>query len=97
MTQKFLYIVSHYVPFPSSEYGGVWNVVAENDDDCFDLISAEDNGNFYEKYYSDLKENILNAGHKRQKINWDSKKIRRPSKKAGRAIDCWFRQGQSAL
>ena len=61
MTQKFLYIVDHYVPFPSSEYGGLWNVVAKDDDECFDLISAEDNGNFYEKYYSDLKENILNS------------------------------------
>ena len=61
MTQKFLYIVQHYVPFPSSEYGGVWNVIAEDDDECFDRISSEDNGNFYEKYYSDLKENILNG------------------------------------
>ena len=61
MTQKFLYIVDHYVPFPSSEYGGLWNVVAKDDDECFDLISAEDNGNFYEKYYSDLKENIMNS------------------------------------
>ena len=61
MAQKFFYIVDHYIPFPSSEYGGVWNVVAEDDDECFDLISAEDNGNFYEKYYSNLKENILNA------------------------------------
>ena len=61
MAQKFLYIVQHYVPFPASEYGGVWNVIAEDDDECFDLISAEDDGNFYEKYYSDLKENILNA------------------------------------
>ena len=58
---KYLYIVDHYVPFPTSEYGGLWNVVAEDDDECFDLISAEDSGNFYEKYYSDLKENILNA------------------------------------
>ena len=61
MAQKFLYIVQHYVPFPSSEYGGVWNVIAEDDDECFDLISSEDDGNFYEKYYSDLKENILNS------------------------------------
>ena len=61
MAQKFLYIVQHYVPFPASEYGGVWNVISEDDDECFDLISAEDNGNFYEKYYSDLKENILNS------------------------------------
>jgi hypothetical protein len=61
MAQKFLYVVQHYVPFPASEYGGVWNVIAEDDDECFDLITADDNGNFYEKYYSDLKENILNS------------------------------------
>lgn len=61
MAQKFLYIVDHYVPFPSSEYGGLWNVIADDDNECFDLIVGEDNGNFYEKFYSDLKENILNA------------------------------------
>ena len=61
MAQKFLYIVQHYVPFPASEYGGLWNVIAQDDDECFDLISAEDNGNFYEKYYTDLRENILNS------------------------------------
>jgi hypothetical protein len=61
MAQKFLYIVEHYVPFPQSEYGGVWNIIAEDDDECFDLIVAEDNGNFYEKYYSDLRENIINS------------------------------------
>lgn len=56
-----MYLVDHYIPFPSSEYGGLWNVIAENDDECFDLISAEDYDNFYEKYYSDLRENVLNA------------------------------------
>jgi hypothetical protein len=61
MSQKFLYIVDHYVPFPSSEYGGLWNVIAVDDDECFDLISAEDDGNFYEHYYTNLRENILNA------------------------------------
>lgn len=58
---KFIYIVDHYVPFPSSEYGGLWNVIAEDDNECFDLISAEDSGGFYEQYYTDLKENIINA------------------------------------
>jgi hypothetical protein len=60
-TMKYLYIVDHYVPFPSSEYGGIWNVIAEHDDECFDLISAEDDGDFYEKYYANLRENILNG------------------------------------
>lgn len=61
MTQKFLYIVDHYIPFPSSEYGGLWNVIAENDDECFDLISAEDPDNYEEAYYPRLRENILNS------------------------------------
>jgi hypothetical protein len=61
MAQKYLYIVDHYIPFPISEYGGLWNVVAESDDECFDLITAEDNDNFYEKHYGNLRENIINA------------------------------------
>ena len=61
MAQKFLYIVEHYVPFPQSEYGGLWNVIAQDDEECFDLITAEDDGGFYEKFYPDLRENILNS------------------------------------
>lgn len=61
MAKKFLYIVDHYIPFPSSEYGGLWNVIAEDDDECFDLITAEDDGNFNEKFYNQLRENIINA------------------------------------
>ena len=60
MTQKFLYIVDHFVPFPTSEYGGIWNVVAEHDDECFDLIVNEDDG-FNEQYYNRLRENIMKA------------------------------------
>ena len=58
---KFFYIVDHYVPFPSSEYGGIWNVIAEDDDECFDLITAEDPEGFYSKFYGDLRENILKS------------------------------------
>jgi len=61
MTQKFLYIVDHYVPFPSSEYGGIWNVIAEDDDECFDLITGADDGDFNRKYYGNLRENILKS------------------------------------
>ena len=58
---KLFYIVDHYVPFPSSEYGGIWNVIAESDDECFDLITSADNGDFNQKFYSNLRENILKA------------------------------------
>ena len=60
MAPKFFYIVDHFVPFPTSEQGGIWNVVAEHDDECFDLIVDEDVG-FNEKYYNRLRENIMKA------------------------------------
>jgi hypothetical protein len=58
---KFFYIVDHYVPFPSSEYGGIWNVIAEDDDECFDLITNTDDGDFNSQYYGNLRENILKS------------------------------------
>lgn len=59
---KFIYIVDHYVPFPSSEYGGIWNVIAENDEECFDLITKYDGDDEYNShYYGNLRENILKA------------------------------------
>lgn len=61
MAQKFLYIVEHYIPFPQSEYGGVWNVIAKDDEECFDLITSQDHDNFNEKFYGDLRENIMNS------------------------------------
>ena len=35
---KYLYLVDYWVPFPSSEYGGLLNVVAENDNQCHDIL-----------------------------------------------------------
>jgi hypothetical protein len=60
MTQKFLYIVDHFCPFPTSEYGGLWNVIAKDDDECFDLIKEYDNG-FDEEFYVNLREKVVNA------------------------------------
>lgn len=57
---KTLFIVDHFVPFPQSEYGGVWNVLADSDDECFDVITSEDNSNYFE-YYGVLRENISKA------------------------------------
>ena len=60
MAQKFLYIVDHFVNFPRSEYGGIWNVIAKNDDECFDLIKDYDEG-YNEKFYVNLRENVIKA------------------------------------
>lgn len=57
---KYLYIVDHFVPFPISEFGGTWTVIAEDDDECFDLIAKDDNDR-YEKYYIELRERVVSA------------------------------------
>jgi len=57
---KFFYIVEHFVPFPQSEYGGLWNVIAEDEDECFDLIVQQDK-EFNVQHYAQLRQNIQNA------------------------------------
>lgn len=57
---KHLYIVDHFCPFPHSEYGGIWNVVAESDEECYDLITEHDE-EYNVEYYSNLRENIMKA------------------------------------
>lgn len=60
MTQKFLYILDYFVPVCQSEYGGLLNVIAENDDECFDIVVEWDNETWTE-HYSKLRENVIKA------------------------------------
>tara|TARA_R100000030_G_scaffold11331_2_gene7618 strand:+ start:1318 stop:1551 length:234 start_codon:yes stop_codon:yes gene_type:complete len=57
---KHLYVVDHFVPFPQSEYGGIWNVVADDDEQCFDIIVCEDD-DLNLGCYTQLRENIRKA------------------------------------
>ena len=57
---KYLYLVDHFCPFPQSEYGGVWNVVAENVEQCFDVVVSEDD-DLNIGCYGKLRENISKA------------------------------------
>jgi hypothetical protein len=57
---KYLFVVDHFISFPQSEYGGLWNVVAENDEECFDIIVSDDDDS-NSQYYSKLRENIKKA------------------------------------
>lgn len=68
---KNLYIVDHFCPFPSSEYGGIWNVIAENNEECYDLIVEYDD-EFNIKYYPILRENIMKARVYKLSENIDS-------------------------
>ena len=56
---KSLYIVDYWVPFPSSEYGGVISLIAENDTEAFELLANEEG--FDEKYQSLIMPNVVKA------------------------------------
>jgi len=56
---KSLYIVDYWVPFPSSEYGGVINLIAENDTEAFTILSDEQ---IYDDEYNHLiMQNVVSA------------------------------------
>jgi len=56
---KSIYLVDYWVPFPSSEYGGMISVIAEDDKECFDLLS--DFPMFDESYDDRMMANIVKA------------------------------------
>ena len=56
---KYLYIVDYWVPISHSD-GGLLNVIAENDDECFDIVVEWDNEQ-WTQHYGKLRENILKA------------------------------------
>lgn len=39
---SYLYVLDYWVPFPASEYGGLVVLIAENDQDAFDILSNEE-------------------------------------------------------
>ena len=56
---KSLYIVDYWVPFPSSEYGGVINLIAENDTEAFAILSQEET--YDERYVNLIMPNVVSA------------------------------------
>jgi succinate dehydrogenase flavin-adding protein (antitoxin of CptAB toxin-antitoxin module) len=56
---KYLYIVDYWVPFPSSEYGGLINLIASNDTEAFTLLSNEEQ--FDDQYTERIMERVINA------------------------------------
>ena len=58
---KFLYIIEYWVPFPSSEYGGMINVIAENDQECFTLLTNPEEPFYNETYVNRIMPAIKTA------------------------------------
>ena len=58
---KYLYIVDYWVPFPQSEYGGVINIIASSDDECYDLLSDSDEPFYNETFLNRIRPAIEQA------------------------------------
>lgn len=56
---KSLYIVDYWIPFPSSEYGGVVTLIANSDAEAFVILSEEDQ--FDDRYVNLIMPNVVNA------------------------------------
>jgi hypothetical protein len=56
---KSLYIVDYWVPFPSSEYGGLICLIASNDAEAFGILSQEKT--YDESYAHLIMPNIVKA------------------------------------
>ncbi len=56
---KYMYVVEYWVPFPSSEYGGLITLIAENDTQALELLSDEES--FNEEHNSLIMEKIVTA------------------------------------
>jgi len=71
---KFLYILDYWVPFPSSEYGGLITLIAENDQEAFDLLSNEEQfeEQFDDRYGHLMMERIINATKLRLADDYES-------------------------
>ena len=48
-----LYVGDYWAPFPSSEYGGTWSVVAENVEQCIDFLRGAGYDDQYESLIPD--------------------------------------------
>jgi hypothetical protein len=61
---KYLFIVDYWMPFPSSEYGGIEGYVAKSRQDVINMI-ADDVDEYYRESYPNwlemVKESVENA------------------------------------
>lgn len=64
---KYVYVVEHWVPFPASEYGGLFVFVAENDKQVIDIF-VEDATEWEKIDSPDYNERITAVVKKAKKI-----------------------------
>jgi hypothetical protein len=56
-----IYIGSYWVDFPMSEYGGMWAVVAKDEEDLFEVLKESQSGFFGDELDDDIRQAIKDA------------------------------------
>ena len=56
---KYIYIVDYWIPFPQSEYGGIVNLIADDDSEAFEILASEEG--FNEDYVDRIMPNVIKA------------------------------------
>jgi len=56
-----IYIGSYWVDFPMSEYGGMWAVVAKDENECFDILKESQSGFYKDELDDDIRQAIKDA------------------------------------
>jgi hypothetical protein len=56
---KYIYLVDYWVPYPSSEHGGMVSVIAENDEECHEILAEFPH--FDKQYIGKIMENVVKA------------------------------------
>lgn len=67
---KFLYIVDYWVPFPSSEYGGVISLIAGSDTEAFTMLSDEES--YDDEYNHLIMRNVITSQKFELKDDYES-------------------------
>ncbi len=70
---KYLYLVDYWVPFPSSEYGGIVSVVGENDNEVHDLL-LDWRESYISQFDNRIMERVINS-HKFALVDEEESRI----------------------
>lgn len=69
---KMIYVVSYWVPFPNSEYGGVQVVIAEDDAECIRIL-VDGTDEFYKEEFPNHAELIAHYVGQAKKFPLDGR------------------------
>lgn len=58
---KYIYVGDYWVPFPSSEYGGMWAVIASDDQECAEILERNSTSLFNKEYVTEIREAVEKA------------------------------------